>query len=289
MADTNPDRDASARTSPEASPQSRVRQKKPEAARRGGGRGCIAWIAGAVILALVGYALYARFREEEPPPPPRKTFTVAASDFYLAYLESVESVAKAKALFYRGRGLLGGKAETLPESAGSQEASPLFQAAESFALAMEQIEHAEDLLKTDTVGLKPHERECRELLRENLEKYRAAVKIFNEYAKAQYQESEAKAEKFALSDGNAKWTMAETLMSKYLGEGCQGEFFIHVQDQKPEFRRRAMQAYRDFYGDGFEGQRTMFSLLMAYPGPPEGPPLPSPASIPTKVFQRSSE
>ncbi|MCC6272958.1 MAG: hypothetical protein IT572_05785 [Deltaproteobacteria bacterium] len=259
-----------------------------------GGLGCLPWMAGAAMLAAIVFLLYERFRNaEEPPPPPKKTYTVAAADFYLAYLESVELVAKGKSLFHQGRRRLGENPETLPESLpatpGGGENTPAFRAAERFALALEQIDHAEELLKTDTMGLKPHERDCRDLLLENLDKYRGAVKIFNEYAKAQYQGSEAKAEKFALSDGMAKWEMAETLMSKHLEEGCRGEFFIYVQDQKHEFRRRAFEAYRSFYGDGFEEKSTVFSLLMRYQGAVEPLPSPSAVSPPTKVFLRSPE
>ena len=250
------------------------------------GLGCFPWLAIAIALTVTGYLIYQQKYLDKPPTPTKKTYTVAAFNFYQAFQESVEALARAKISFAKGRALLGGNAETLPESASAQTqaASPLFKAAEHFALAMEQIEHGEDLLKTDSVGLKPHERLCRDSLEDIFKKYQEAVKIFNEYAKAQYQGSEAKSEKFALSDGNAKWDMADALMTKAMMDGCEGDFFLHVQEQKPEFRRKVYESYRAFYGAGFEQQRLKFSALLGYSGSPETLPSPVPGSPPTKVF-----
>ena len=252
----------------------------------GAGLGCFPWIAIAIALAVTGYLIYQAKYRDKPPEPYKKTYTVAAFSFYQAYQESVEALARAKISFAQGRALLGGTAETLPETASAETraASPLFRAAEHFALAMEQIEHAREILKTDSVGLKPHEKICQETLEDILKKYQEAVKIFNEYAKAQYQGSEAKSEKFALSDGNAKWDMADALMTKALAEGCEGDFFAHVKEQKPEFRRKVFESYRDFYGAGFEEQRLRFISLLGYTPPPETLPSPAPGSPPTKVF-----
>lgn len=270
---------------PPASGNASPSGKKPKG-KVGSGLGCFPWIAIAMALAVTGYLIYQQNYQDKPPEPVKKTYTVAAFNFYQAYQESVESLARAKLSFAQGLALLGGTAETLPETATTETraASPLFRAAEHFALAMEQIEHARDLLKTDSVGLKPHEKVCRESLEDILKKYQEAVKIFNEYAKAQYQGSAAKSEKFALSDGNAKWDMADALMTKALAEGCEGDFFTHVQEQKPEFRRKVFESYRDFYGAGFEVQRLKFTALLGYSGPAETLPSPAPGSPPTKVF-----
>ncbi|MCE9623945.1 MAG: hypothetical protein K8R69_00605, partial [Deltaproteobacteria bacterium] len=78
----------------------------------------------------------------------------------------------------------------------------------------------------------------------------------------------AKSEKFALSDGAAKWEMADTLMAELLHDGCKGQYFMWVKRQKIEVRDEAFDDYRQIYGSKFEVQREDFSRLMDASGVP---------------------
>jgi len=247
------------------------------------------WIvAGILSVVILGIVILLTIRHcdrvKEVPSPQKKTFVMGSVKFYQDYLESMGSLNKGKALFSRGRALMGNSPETLPESAEeTASASPLFRAAESFALAIEQIEHAEDLMKSDLPDIPAEDHDCRDALADNFKKYGQAIRIFNEYTKARYQGDIAKTEKFALSDGTAKWTMAETLMAKYYSEGCKGRFFGFVREQSDDFRRKVFEAYRDFFGDDFKRRSATLSLLIGYLPVAESRPAESSSPSPSRM------
>ena len=242
-------------------------------------------IAILVLLGAVVFGLLLRYHScKGPPPAPNTAVTTATDDFFQAYQKSVDHLVSARDLFFQGRSLIGGKAETLPESpetAESRPKSPFFRSAENFALATENLDHAEKLFSPDTTSLNSDEDRCRENLVDAIKRYRDAVRIFNQYAKAQYEGEDTKSEKIALSDGAAKWEMAETLMSDLLRDGCKGRYFIWVQKQPPILRGAAFAGYRAFYGPKFEAQRADFSRFMNYS---EDSVPPTPESYPTKIF-----
>jgi hypothetical protein len=218
------------------------------------------WIFLALMLAVLVFILY-RCQTKEPAPRPPAKLTVNVNDegFYKAFLASLDYLVRAKEAFYSGQKLMEGAPESVPETASTETMaqSPLFKAATQFASALEQFKHAEDLIKGDNGGpTKTELNVCRDQYLEALEKYQSTAKLYNEHAKAKYQEASDKIEKFALSDANARWDLAEKLMSDFLVKGCDGDIFRYLKDQTPEMRSAVLAQYQKLLGSHYDSYRV---------------------------------
>ncbi len=239
------------------------------------------WIFLALVLAVLIFILY-RCQTENPPPRPPPQPTVNASDagFYKAFLASLDYLARAKDAFYSGQKWMQGAPESVPEGASTETMpqSPIFKAATQFASSLEQFKYAEDLIKGDNIGpLKTELSACREQYLEALERYQSTAKLYNEQAKAKYQEASDKIEKFALSDANARWDLAEKLMSDFLVKGCDGGLFLYLKEQTPEMRSAVLAQYQKVLGSHYDGYRVQLEGQL---GVVTGTPSPAPSVVP---------
>lgn len=263
---------------------SRPRKEKGEG---GGGRKdqksskLVFWIILAMVALAFLFAVY-RCQKKDPPPKPPAKMTISTNDesFYKAYLTSLDFLSKAKGAFYQGKKWLGGTAESQPESTSAESLpeSPVFQSATQFALALEQFKYAEDLIKNSEAGrAKPELSICRSQYLEALDKYQSTARLYNDYAKAKYQGNNDQLEKFALSDANARWALAEKLMNDFLVKGCDGAIFRYLKDQTPEMRSLVLGQYRNFLGDNYVNYQAQLESQL---GVVAGHNTPAPSEIP---------
>ena len=120
-----------------------------------------------------------------------------------------------------------------------------------------------------------------------MDKYQSTAKLYNDYAKAKYQESNQDLEKFALSDANARWALAEKLMNDFLVKGCEGGIFRYLKDQTPEMRSAVLGQYKNFLGDEYKVYQvqleSQLGVVAGHPTPaPSEVPIPSPGSSSTQ-------
>ena len=228
--------------------------------KKNGGAGPLGWVLLALALAVIVFVFYQCQKKDPPPRPPAKlTVNVNDEAFYKAFITSLDYLTRAKDAFYQGQKRMEGAPESMPETASTETMpqSPLFKAATQFASALEQFKYAEDLIKGDNGGpVKAELVTCREQYLEAMEKYQSTAKLYNEHAKAKYQEENDKLEKFALSDANARWAMAEKLMSEFLMSGCEGDLFRYLKDQTPEVRSAVLSQYRNVLGSDYNKYRA---------------------------------
>ena len=247
------------------------------------------WILLALVLSVLTFILYRCQKEDAPQRPPAKmTVNINDESFYKAFITSMDFLSRGKSAFYEGQKWMSGVPESLPETASTETLpqSPVFKAATQFALALEQFKYAEDLIKSSDGGpVKTELTACRAQYLEALDKYQSTAKLYNDHAKAKYQENNDKLEKFALSDANARWALAEKLMSDFLVKGCEGDIFYYLKDQSPEMRGKVLAQYRDFLGTEYPKYQVQLEgelgVTAANPSPqPTSVPAPSPPPAP---------
>ncbi|HKY64637.1 MAG TPA: hypothetical protein VJR29_14625 [bacterium] len=247
--------------------------------------GALLWIFVALVVAATAYFLYrCQKKDPGPHPPPKITINVNDESFYKAFLSSLDFLSRAKAAFYQGQKWMTGVPESLPETTSTETLpqSPLFKAATQFALALEQFKYAEDLIKSNEGGpIKTELNVCRTQYLEALDKYQSTAKLYNEHAKAKYQEENDKLEKFALSDANANWALGERLMSDFLVKGCDGDLFRYLKEQTPEMRGKVLGQYQNFLGSDYAKYRAPLESQLGVTAekvtpPPTAVPVPSP-------------
>lgn len=97
-------------------------------------------------------------------------------------------------------------------------------------------------------------------------KYVDASEMLNENAKAIYEDPAKSTRAASLTDARAKYEMGEKLMSKFLMEGCEGDFFKYVSKTDSE-KPLVYKAYQDFFSENFEARRNSLEMLLEYKPP----------------------
>jgi hypothetical protein len=239
------------------------------------------WILLALAMAVTVFVFYrCQKKEPGPNPPPQRIVDVNDEGFYKAFLSSLDFLSKGKAAFYDGQKWMVGAPESRPETTSTETMpqSPLFKAATQFAFALEQFKYGEELIKGDNGGpIKDELKVCREQYLEALDRYQSTAKLYNDHAKAKYQESNDDIEKFALSDANARWALAEKLMSDFIVKGCEGDIFRYLKEQTPEMRSAVLAQYQKLLGSQYNTYRAQLEGQL---GVAAAPASPAPTAVP---------
>jgi len=217
-------------------------------------------LAGLVLIFLFHY-----FWRSPAPEAPASAFSPSES-FFTMLRKEIQEVGEAKSYFRWAQNIQG--SETLPSGLSTSNAYPsdFLNAAQNYARAFERYSHAKQVMESIKKGdLVENDEACKKSFVQILEKYIAATEIFKENAKELYQrkeKGEEEKEDPIITDAHAKYELAEQLMSRFLLEGCQGQFFKYVKSKDAAQKKLAFLAYQNFFLENFDPQTT--AMLFDY-------------------------
>lgn len=229
-----------------------------------------------IALAFVIILIIQQFKKEPPvnPPPPVSDVNVEASFFNIISGEIAE-LNRAR-YYFRAAGML----RLANESTGMPESARYQPVAENYAKALEHFKHVKKVMeeapRIDNASAAP----CRKAFAEIADRYATSADIFNEYAKNLNKDETDRAERAPLTDAQAKYEIADQLMSAFLMEGCKGEYFKFIQGRSEAEKKQAYSNYQNFYGDRFPAIQSTIQNYFAYTSKPVVPTA-SPTTLPS--------
>lgn len=229
-----------------------------------------------IALAFIILLIIQQFKKEPPvnPPPPVSDVNVEASFFNIISGEIAE-LNRAR-YYFRAAGML----RLANESTGMPESARYQPVAENYAKALEHFKHVKKVMeeapRIDNASAAP----CRKAFAEIADRYATSADIFNEYAKNLNKDETDRAERAPLTDAQAKYEIADQLMSAFLMEGCKGEYFKFIQGRSEAEKKQAYSNYQNFYGDRFPAIQSTIQNYFAYTSKPVVPTA-SPTTLPS--------
>jgi len=231
------------------------------------------WLA-ALPLAFILWLLIHQLTKSPPPPPPlpaEKAY--GKEDFYKTLMSEFHEVNQARH-YFRAAGML----RLANESGMAPESSRFLPVAENYARALERFQHAQKVMEEMPRVDSEKAELCRRDFVGILDRYASATDIFNEHAKSLYQGKPDLAKMAPLTDAQAKYEIAEQLMSAFLMEGCKGELFKFIQGRNQGEKRIAYATYKNFYDERFATLQSVVQSNFGYMPPAESAPASQPAA-----------
>lgn len=227
----------------------------------------ILWLSLILLVPICWYVYQQRIKPLFHKTPAATVQNSDSAEFFRIIIKEIQETDLARYYFGEARKII-----LSNESSGNFEAERYLPAAENFARSLERFKHTRQVIE----GL-PHlenekSRSCKNNFSEILEKYIDATNIFNEYAKDLSQKKLEEAQHEPLTDGKAKYEIADQLMSAFLLEGCKGSFFVFLKTASFEDKRLSFVAYKSFYQEKFPSFQYIIEWLMNYKSPPESLP-----------------
>lgn len=231
----------------------------------------ILWLSLILLVPLCWYVYQLRIKPLFHKIPPATVQNSDSSEFFRIIIKEIQETDLARYHFGEARKII-----LSNESSGNFDAEQYFPAAENFARSLERFKHTRQVIEGLTHLENEKSKSCKNNLAEILEKYIDATNIFNEYAKDLSQGKLEQAQHVPLTDGKAKYEIADQLMSAFLLDGCKGSFFTFLKTAAYEDKRLAFVAYKSFYQEKFPSFQYIIESLMNYKTPPESLPISRP-------------
>lgn len=229
----------------------------------------VTWMI-ALALAIIILLIIREFRKEPPITPPPAAMNVnLKADFFNTLSKGISELNQGR-YYFRAAGMLRLANEATP----SPESNRYQPVAENYAKAWEHFSHAKKAIDEAPRIDNPKAELCRKNFVEIADKYATASGIFNEYAKDLSKNEAARAERAPLTDAQAKYEIADQLMSAFLMEGCKGEYFSFVKTRNQNEKKSILEAYQNFYGDRFPAIQSNVQEFFSYQAITESGPAP---------------